>query len=83
MVIELLENNSRKQLGKQLLEGADENRSVHQKSYRNFFFQPCILGEHLLVIIKFGPVQYVSPYIFFMYGLNLLFKIIIISQLTR
>ncbi|KAG2712749.1 hypothetical protein I3760_04G140300 [Carya illinoinensis] len=58
MVIELLENNSRKQLGKQLLEGADENRSVHQKSYRNFFFQPCILGEHLLVIIKFGLVQY-------------------------
>ncbi|KAG7983939.1 hypothetical protein I3843_04G131300 [Carya illinoinensis] len=60
MVIELLENNSRKQLGKQLLEGADENRSVHQKSYRNFFFQPCILGEHLLVIIKFGLVQYLS-----------------------
>ncbi|XP_041009181.1 protein LAZ1 homolog 2 isoform X2 [Juglans microcarpa x Juglans regia] len=58
MVIELLENNSRKQLGKRLLEGADENRSVQQKSFRNFFFQPCILGKDLLVIIKFGLVQY-------------------------
>jgi hypothetical protein len=60
-VIELLENKSREQLGKPLLEGADENRSVDQRSFRNFFFRPCTLGKDLLVIGKFGLVQYVSP----------------------
>ncbi|XP_062147481.1 protein LAZ1 homolog 2 [Alnus glutinosa] len=57
-VIELLENKSREQLGKPLLEGADENRSVDQRSFRNFFFRPCTLGKDLLVIGKFGLVQY-------------------------
>ncbi|XP_059433239.1 protein LAZ1 homolog 2 isoform X1 [Corylus avellana] len=57
-VIELLENKSRKQLGKPLLEGADENHSVEQRSFRNFFFRPCTLGKELLVIEKFGLVQY-------------------------
>jgi hypothetical protein len=60
-VIELLENKSRKQLGKSLLEGADENRPVEQRSVRNFLFRPCTLGRDLLVIEKFGLVQYVSP----------------------
>ncbi|GLT70584.1 hypothetical protein SLA2020_426550 [Shorea laevis] len=57
-VIELLENKSRKQLGKPFLEGADENRSLEQRSFRNFFFRPCTLGKDLLVIEKFGLVQY-------------------------
>lgn len=60
-VIELLENKARKQLGKPLLEEAAENHSGQQRPLRDFFFQPCILGKDLLVIIKFGIVQYVSP----------------------
>ncbi|KAE7998424.1 hypothetical protein FH972_002969 [Carpinus fangiana] len=59
-VIELLENKSRKELGKPLLEGADENRPVEQISFRNFFFRPRTLGKDLLVIEKFGLVQYMA-----------------------
>lgn len=61
-VIELLENESRKQLGKPLLETVDENQSERRWSLRNFFFQPYTLGKELLVIEKFGLVQYVSMF---------------------
>ncbi|KAM3741577.1 hypothetical protein ACB098_07G006500 [Castanea mollissima] len=57
-VIELLENKSRKQLGTPLLEEEDENRTVQDRSFSNFFFQPCTLGKDLLAIEKFGLVQY-------------------------
>nr|POE70605.1 protein laz1 like 2 [Quercus suber] len=57
-VIELLENKSRKQLGEPLLEGEDENRTVQERSFNNFFFQPCTLGKDLLAIEKFALVQY-------------------------
>uniref|UniRef100_A0A2N9I6A4 Protein LAZ1 homolog 2 n=1 Tax=Fagus sylvatica TaxID=28930 RepID=A0A2N9I6A4_FAGSY len=57
-VIELLENKSRKQLGEPLLEGADENQTVQQRSFCNFFFRPFTLGKDLLAIEKFGLVQY-------------------------
>ncbi|XP_030943484.1 protein LAZ1 homolog 2 [Quercus lobata] len=57
-VIELLENKSRKQLGEPLLEGEDENRTVQERSFSNFFFKPCTLGKDLLAIEKFGLVQY-------------------------
>lgn len=59
-VVELLENKSRKQLGEPLLEGEDENRTVQERSFSNFFFRPCTLGKDLLAIEKFGLVQYVS-----------------------
>ncbi|XP_065617540.1 protein LAZ1 homolog 2 [Quercus suber] len=57
-VIELLENKSRKQLGEPLLEGEDENRTVQERSFNNFFFQPRTLGKDLLAIEKFALVQY-------------------------
>ncbi|KAK9989882.1 hypothetical protein SO802_030121 [Lithocarpus litseifolius] len=57
-VIELLENKSQKQLGEPLLEGEDENRTVQERSFSNFFFRPCTLGKDLLAIEKFGLVQY-------------------------
>ncbi|KAK9989866.1 hypothetical protein SO802_030105, partial [Lithocarpus litseifolius] len=57
-VIELLENKSQKQLGEPLLEGEDENHTVQERSFSNFFFRPCTLGKDLLAIEKFGLVQY-------------------------
>ncbi|KAK9275649.1 hypothetical protein L1049_022916 [Liquidambar formosana] len=57
-VIELLENESRKRLSKPLLEGADEKCGSQQRSLRNFFLQPYVMGQNLLTIVKFGLVQY-------------------------
>ncbi|XP_017627584.1 protein LAZ1 homolog 2 isoform X2 [Gossypium arboreum] len=66
-VIQLLENESRKRLGKLLLErgegGGEEGEEekeeeIHQKSFCNFFFRPYLLGEDLLTVEKFGLVQY-------------------------
>ncbi|CBI27785.3 unnamed protein product, partial [Vitis vinifera] len=58
VVIELLENESRKQLSKPLLEGEDEKQWLQEKSLRNFFMRPCVLGKDLLRIEKSGLVQY-------------------------
>ncbi|KAL8137217.1 hypothetical protein V2J09_003218 [Rumex salicifolius] len=57
-VIEMLEDDSSKLLRKALLEGVSEKAAAKPKSFRNFFLQPCILGEDLLTIEKFGLVQY-------------------------
>ncbi|XVE97878.1 hypothetical protein REPUB_Repub03eG0056700 [Reevesia pubescens] len=57
-VVELLENESRKRLGKPLLERAEEDQQVHHKSFSNFFFRPCLIGRDVLTIEKFGLVQY-------------------------
>lgn len=61
-VLELLEDESRKMLNKPLLEeGEGEKQSVEEHwTLRNFFLRPCILGKDLLIIEKFGLVQYVS-----------------------
>lgn len=74
-VIELLENKSRKQLGEPLLEGEDENCTVQDRSFSNFFFQPRTLGKDLLAIEKFGLVQYVSHWTFSMCSLNFSFRL--------
>jgi len=59
-VIKLLEDESRKLLQKPLLDHT--NTSPKKKGSRvwDFIFQPCVLGEDLLTIEKFGLVQYVS-----------------------
>lgn len=62
-VADILEEGSQKMLQEQLLEGDEEKGSSHQKSsFRNFFCEPIVLGKDLYVIVKFGLVQYVSPY---------------------
>ena len=62
-VIELLENQSKKQpISKPLLDEAGENRIEQHKSLRNFFFRPSVIGKDLLAIEKFGLVQYVSHF---------------------
>ncbi|MBA0661813.1 hypothetical protein Goklo_006055 [Gossypium klotzschianum] len=62
-VVQLLENESRKRLGKLLLERGEgeggggeeeEEEEIHQKSFCNFFFRPYLLGKDLLTIEKFG-----------------------------
>ncbi|KAL3747054.1 hypothetical protein ACJRO7_015915 [Eucalyptus globulus] len=57
-VIKLLEDESRKLLQKPLLDHT--NTSPKKKGSRvwDFIFQPCVLGEDLLTIEKFGLVQY-------------------------
>ncbi|PIM99907.1 putative seven transmembrane receptor - rhodopsin family [Handroanthus impetiginosus] len=53
-VINLLEDEARKQqMRKPLLEGEKNPRS-QQRTFCNFIFQPCVLGKHLFTIIKFG-----------------------------
>ena len=59
-VVELLENESRKQLTKPLLEGRSESHGVERRSFVHFFFRPYLLGRDLFTIEKFGLVQYVS-----------------------
>ncbi|XP_011078102.1 protein LAZ1 homolog 2 isoform X1 [Sesamum indicum] len=56
-VIDLLEDEARKQISKPLLEEKEDPQS-EQKTFRNFILRPCVLGEHLFTIIKFGLVQY-------------------------
>ncbi|KAK6236583.1 hypothetical protein SCA6_011920 [Theobroma cacao] len=62
-VVELLENESRNQLAKPFLDGAEEDQQVHQKSFSNFFFRPRVIGKDLLTIEKFGLVQYLTQMI--------------------
>ncbi|EXC35621.1 hypothetical protein L484_000780 [Morus notabilis] len=57
-VIELLENQSKKQLSKPLLEEEGENRIEQHKSLWNLFFRPYVIGKDLMTIEKFGLVQY-------------------------
>ncbi|GAV64774.1 Solute_trans_a domain-containing protein, partial [Cephalotus follicularis] len=57
-VAELLESESRKRLGKPLLEDAEKNQGEQRRSLSNFFFRPCVLGRNLLSIERFGLVQY-------------------------
>lgn len=58
-VVELLENESTKQLDEPLIE-VEEKRSRSQRKLWNFLFKPRVLGKDLLTIEKFGLVQYVS-----------------------
>uniref|UniRef100_A0A5B7AIK7 Protein LAZ1 homolog 2 n=2 Tax=Davidia involucrata TaxID=16924 RepID=A0A5B7AIK7_DAVIN len=57
-VIELLEDESRKLLSEPLLEGGDKKPELQQRTFRNFFLRPCVLGKDLLTIENFGLVQY-------------------------
>ncbi|XP_039043180.1 protein LAZ1 homolog 2 [Hibiscus syriacus] len=57
-VIQLLENESIKRLGKPLLEREEQQEEIHQKSFSNFFFRPSLIGKDLLTIERFGLVQY-------------------------
>ncbi|KAJ7956003.1 protein LAZ1-like 2 isoform X1 [Quillaja saponaria] len=57
-VVELLENESAKQVRESLLDASDGNRGTQQRSFCNFFFHPCIIGKDLLTIERFGLVQY-------------------------
>ncbi|KAL0426768.1 UNVERIFIED_CONTAM: protein LAZ12 [Sesamum latifolium] len=56
-VVDLLEDEARRQISKPLLEEKEDPQS-EQKTFRNFILRPCVLGEHLFTIIKFGLVQY-------------------------
>ncbi|GAB2218216.1 hypothetical protein Droror1_Dr00001435 [Drosera rotundifolia] len=56
--MQLLEDESRKKLSEQLLEGGHEAPMSQSKSFWKFFSQPCVLGKDLFTIIKFGLVQY-------------------------
>ncbi|XAR67209.1 hypothetical protein NMG60_11013687 [Bertholletia excelsa] len=57
-VIELLEDESKKLLSKPLLEGDNEKPKSQRTKFHNFFLQPCALGKDLLMMEKFGLVQY-------------------------
>ncbi|KAL8498263.1 hypothetical protein ACS0TY_021549 [Phlomoides rotata] len=57
-VIELLEDEAKKETEKPLLEG-DTNRQTQRKTIHNFILHPTFLGQKLFTIIKFGLVQYV------------------------
>jgi len=59
-VVELLEDESEEHLEKPLLHDSDENNGTEERSFCNFFWHPCKLGKDLLVIEKFGLVQYVG-----------------------
>ncbi|XP_024446212.1 protein LAZ1 homolog 2 isoform X2 [Populus trichocarpa] len=59
-VIELLENESRGQLGITLLERRNGNQAVQSRSFTSFFFRPYAIGRDLLTIERFGLVQYHS-----------------------
>ncbi|KAL2532684.1 Protein LAZ12 [Abeliophyllum distichum] len=56
-VIELLEDESREQINKPLLEG-DKNTEFQRRTFCNFILHPSTLGKDLFPIIKFGLVQY-------------------------
>ncbi|XP_075079609.1 protein LAZ1 homolog 2-like isoform X3 [Nicotiana tabacum] len=56
-VVELLEDERRKQISQSLLGG--EGKAVTQKrTLYNFIFHPCVMGKNLFTIEKFGLVQY-------------------------
>ncbi|KAJ6435192.1 hypothetical protein OIU84_000413 [Salix udensis] len=58
-VIELLENESQRQLGITLLEWKSEkNQALQSRSFTSFFFRPYAIGRDLFTIERFGLVQY-------------------------
>ncbi|KAJ4958621.1 hypothetical protein NE237_025732 [Protea cynaroides] len=60
-VMQLLEDESRKLLSKQMVEEEDKpllEQAAHKRSFINFFLQPSVLGKELYTIVKFGLVQY-------------------------
>ncbi|KAF9662346.1 hypothetical protein SADUNF_Sadunf18G0043300 [Salix dunnii] len=57
-VIELLENESQRQLGITLLEWKNENQALQSRSFTSFFFRPYAIGRDLFTIERFGLVQY-------------------------
>ncbi|KAH6798582.1 organic solute transporter ostalpha protein [Perilla frutescens var. frutescens] len=56
-VMELLEDDAKKQISEPLLEG-ETSSQLQQKTFCNFIFRPCVLGKKLFTIIRFGLVQY-------------------------
>lgn len=62
-VIELLEDQAKKEIEKPLLEG-DTSHQTQRKTFRNFVLHPCLVGKELFPIIKFGLVQYVKTIAF-------------------
>lgn len=56
-VLDFLEDESKKQISKPLLEGKKDPR-LEQRVYCNFVCRPHVLGKDLFTIIKFGLVQY-------------------------
>lgn len=57
-VVELLEDESRKQISQSLLEG-EEKPVTQKRTLYNFIFHPYVVGKNLFTIEKFGLVQYV------------------------
>ncbi|CAH9097595.1 unnamed protein product [Cuscuta epithymum] len=58
-VVELLEDESRKETSQQpLLGGEEKQHKTKQRAFYNFFRRPFLLGERLFTIEKFGLVQY-------------------------
>lgn len=58
-VVELLEDESRKGTSQQpLLSREEKQPKTKERTFSNFFLRPCVLGERLLTIEKFGLVQY-------------------------
>ncbi|KAG6389086.1 hypothetical protein SASPL_150545 [Salvia splendens] len=56
-VMEILEDEAKKQLSKPLLEKEKRSQLEHG-TFCNFIFHPCLLGKELFSIIRFGLVQY-------------------------
>ncbi|XP_058073668.1 protein LAZ1 homolog 2 isoform X2 [Magnolia sinica] len=57
-VIELLEDESRKQLSEPLLQDEGNKGAVQRSSFIHFFLWPSVLGKAVYTIEKFGLVQY-------------------------
>ncbi|KAF8388712.1 hypothetical protein HHK36_025392 [Tetracentron sinense] len=57
-VVQLLEDESIKQLTNPLLQGEDKKAAMQQRSFLNFFLRPIVLGKDLYTIVKFSLVQY-------------------------
>ncbi|XP_070037343.1 protein LAZ1 homolog 2 isoform X2 [Nicotiana tomentosiformis] len=56
-VVELLEDERRKQISQSLL-GGEEKPVTQKRTLYNFIFHPCVVGKNLFTIEKFGLVQY-------------------------
>ncbi|XP_077236403.1 organic solute transporter ostalpha protein (DUF300) isoform X3 [Tasmannia lanceolata] len=57
-VIQMLEDESRKQLSKPLLQGENNIGATRKPSFLDFFCRLRVLGKDLYTIVKFGIVQY-------------------------
>ncbi|CAN4084636.1 unnamed protein product [Withania somnifera] len=56
-VVQLLEDESRKQISQSLL-GGEEKPVTQKRTLYNFVFHPYVVGKNLFTIEKFGLVQY-------------------------